>query len=812
MVTATATRLSCWDFVTDKSPSAKPSPVPRVKHVPYTYTPASDDDDDDDHPTNNAWDLCLVPANDTYKEAIREAVHAMVEGAGEGLFSDGEEEEEKKEERGGGGPDDPATGFPLGLTLEILLEFMEQARHPGLSSSSSTSGGASTGGKSSSRSTKKQSPSSSSSSSSIASELRYAGGKILCLLGNPPMEVVPSTEKYSVDRTSSQPPFHQGGVAGACFPHDTEDRWGVDPSKGRIKKGDKKSNKTQKKKGHDVDPTDLTPSNLKKYVTPLDPEDQLAVIGKRCARAALGVDLIVIVPENDDNRSHIMPTAPVPWYGMPLLRVLSDTSGAPGPLMFGSAYANDSDTETPSLLSLQENVLSRTPWQAGMVFGARLRLRISPGFELEDTPVERKRRLKLQLATFLSSGGLMGPAAVDDADSGLWIMGSCDPYTSFTVDLQAAKDVKDRFHVDGFGEVALRPVIQTCMLYTCIETDGAEKDPNYYTVCKMRVSSLSMTLAEEVEPIYDALDPEALAAILYHKIALDAYLEGFFSAQETAESWLKSLMVCVYQSAQVEQAKIEEQRVKRHQIHPASGVQTNFVAGERLLDQEGDLEVEEVLLGAGHSKMAVVPLLVYALMQCDALRPCGGNFQPSMDARVCAMAQIASMTPSTLAKVIAPSLILWSMKDDAPVMESLPLSRDGVVNALDGINDENDGVLLLDSPKQTMLCLSDHLFGETRSKKKNRKDTSKIAINIGPKLETTILACLKGSRTPPAHWKDLAAFLEGEEFKEVPPTAFQATLLEDKPTASGIRDFAEWKIEMASSIQEELKKSGDIVD
>ena len=356
---------------------------------------------------------------------------------------------------------------------------------------------------------------------------------------------------------------------------------------------------------------------------PLDPEDQFAVIGKRCAKAALGVDLFVLVPEQDDGRSSIMPSTPIPWYGLPLLRVLSDSSGAPGPLMFGTAYANDPDKETPTMLSLQENVLSRTPWQAGMVFGAQLRFRISPGFELEDTPVEKKRRLKLQLAPFLSSGGLMGPATADessaDADAGLWIMGSCDPYTSLTIDLQAAKNVEDRFNVDGLGEVALRPVIQTCMMYTCIETDGSETDPNFYTVCKMRISCVPMTLSEDVEPIYDALDPEALAAVLYHKIALDAYLEGFLSAQETAESWLKSLMICVYQSAQVEQAKLEEDKGKRYQIQMASGTGTTFVASERLLDQRGSLEDEEVLLGGGHPKISVVPLLVYALMQCDAI-------------------------------------------------------------------------------------------------------------------------------------------------------------------------------------------------
>ena len=250
MVTATSTRLACWDFVTAGSPSAKQSSVPTVKHIPYTYTPSTDsnvDKDDDDDDTNNAWDLSIVPANETYKESIQAAVHAMVEGANQGLFLDEQPSgggEEKKEESES---DDTTTGFPLGLTLEILLEFMEQAKHPGLSAADveSTDGGKNT-------KTKKKTTLSPRYAAPLSNstELRYAGGKILCLLGNPPMEIVPATGKDSIDPTSSQPPFHQGGVAGACFPNDTEDRWSIDSSKTKNKKDDKK----KKKKGDDCRP------------------------------------------------------------------------------------------------------------------------------------------------------------------------------------------------------------------------------------------------------------------------------------------------------------------------------------------------------------------------------------------------------------------------------------------------------------------------------------------------------------------------------------------------------------------------------
>merc|ERR1712087_65883 len=48
-----------------------------------------------------------------------------------------------------------------------------------------------------------------------AGELQYAGGKILCLLGNPPLETAPpSVESLSYE---NQPNFYDGGIAGCCF-------------------------------------------------------------------------------------------------------------------------------------------------------------------------------------------------------------------------------------------------------------------------------------------------------------------------------------------------------------------------------------------------------------------------------------------------------------------------------------------------------------------------------------------------------------------------------------------------------------------
>jgi hypothetical protein len=749
MVTATTSRLACWDFMDASSSDEGCSILAQVKHYPYSLL--------ESEASFAACDLSLVPADDCYKPGILEAIQTMVQAGISGTFYVDNQMKADETKEGDVEQSNIMSGFPLGTTIEVLLQFMEQAMHPGREDNSTNN----------------------ETLEGSASAMRYAGGKILCLIGSPPMEITPLSDDCMA--TVSQPLFHQGGAAGACFVDDDRLKW--------------KSTQPQQDVDNDVDPTDMTATNLKDYAKPLEPEEVFEKIGKKCARAALGVDLMVLVPESNE-----LSRSTIPWYGLPLLRVLSDTSGAPGPLMHATARDND---------RFMDNVLSRTPWQNEMAFGCQMRLRISPGFEVEDSTVEKESKMPLQLAPFLSSGGLMGPAHVvesTDNDSGLWVMGTSDAFTSYTVDLQAAANVKDRFHVDGFGEVALRPVIQTCFEYTCIETDGGEDDPTFYTVRKMRISNLPLTLVDEAEPIYDALDLEALAAVLFHKISLDAYLSGLHLAQKTAESWLRSLLTCVYQSAQMEQAKIEEEVDKRHGLQSASTSATAFVAKERLLDQDGDLEVQDVLMGYGHPKIAAIPLLCYALMQCDALRPSSGEFLPSMDSRLCAIAQMASMPPSVLAKSIAPSIILWSMKDDEAIVESLPLSKRGIVDALGGITNSSDEVLLIDSPRAVFLLPP----AQMDTNKEKGKKGKKFNLDVGPNLESYIVSSLKAFRTVPSNWKDLESILGGNQPTEMLSHTIESFFLEDKPVATGFQNFSEWKMELALLVQEDLEGTGDI--
>jgi len=793
LLTATGSRLASWDLT---------SAVPHVQQYPYSYDPSDADAvegggagqttaaDDASHTRVDPWDFSLVPADGSHKANLEAAIRAMVDGAMLGLFRDGSSDD-------GEDNDEAETNkyMPLALTLEILLEFMEQASHPGQEMFQEEDDGG-----------------------DGITQLQYAGGKILCLMGNPTLETgrPPTDDSLSYIGQSS---YGLGGVAGACRSEDD-----IVEKNGRVAKN-----------GTNTDPTDLTPSNLKEYALPLDPEDLFLKIGGRCAQAALGVDLIVLVPEEDDGASS---SQTIPWYGLPLLRPLSDASGAPGPLMFGTGNigdieGSDGEDEEASVDTkyvekfdrLFENVLVRAPW-SGVIFGAQMKLRLSPGLNVESTPLQTKKNPSLQLSKFLTSRGIGGPAVAfseidegdgpvggksksseDEEEDHLWVMGSCDPHTSVVIDMEidSNDDLPDAAEIEGVGLVDVKPVVQICTLFTCVETDG-EENPSYWTVCKIRVSSVSFDFADDHEAIYNSVDPEALSLILFNKMALEAYMSGFRDMQEAAESYLVSTMVAVYNSAKAQKAKLED--------NPDDKSNPKFVACDRLLDENGgELEDTEILLCEGHHKMRYFALMIYAIMQCDALRPCGKGFKPSMDARLCAITQLSSMTPSALVGTFAPSLSLWSLDDDIVVKDSLPLSKVGILEELNEMDKETtkNSVLLLESTQGVLLFTPKSLAEmDSKKSKQNSSKTKKEKYTIGPELNETIANALVGYRTLPKEFKELEKLFDNNGYGDlneltVPPADLHPLLLEDKPTFGGDENFEDWNVKMAENIWKEIE-------
>jgi hypothetical protein len=270
-------------------------------------------------------------------------------------------------------------------------------------------------------------------------------------------------------------------------------------------------------------------------------------------------------------------------------------------------------------------------------------------------------------------------------------------------------------------------------------------------------------------------------------------------------------MAYIYESAKAEQAKLEE--------NPDYASNFDFVAGDRLLDKEGgSLEETDILLGEGHFKTRNLPFLTYAIMQSDALRPSERDFKPSMDARLCAITQMASMTPKAMAKTIAPSLSLWSINNnDKAIVDSLPLGKESILEVLNDLGKEKteDATFLLNSTKNVLLFTANDLEEIGLAKKPTTTEVQPFTLGVN--FETTIAEALTGYRTPPPQLKAFVRLFDNDgqgdlnDFN-VPPSVLRSMLVEDMPTSGGDKNFNEWKSRMAESIKkevEEVEEKGD---
>ena len=555
-----------------------------------------------------------------------------------------------------------------------------------------------------------------------------------------------------------------------------------------------------------------TPTGLEEHYRPSEPNVELyyADLGRQCAEAALGVDLLCLVTtEKNDQEDQGSDIPTNPDFGLALCQGLSDKSGAPGPLLFDMS----SSLRKASVARLQQELLARSPWQPGRVFGAELRIRLSPGFEVDHQSVEYENKYKTepQLAPLYCEAGLVGPATPVEDSTHLWRMGTSDQFTSLTVDFALQRRrIKDRFIVDGYGEVSLRPVIQTCLAYTTIVQDD---EGNYHTVRRMRIASQPVPLTDRVEDLYDSLDPEALAVVLFHKLAIASFQEGLLEAPIIAQSWLQSLLACAYHSAE-EQALLETEEAEKGIGDEQKSTSRYFVASERLLDRDGALPAEDVLLAQGHKKLAPIPLMVFLLLQSDPLRP---DPTVSLDLRVAALWQMASMLPTNLARAIAPRLQLWASGNgdnaEEPILDIIDLSSTAVQDAvMEYIQQQkvSHGILLfLDSPDQILVMdarriVSDQVAPVVEQPKRSsswfgggssshKRDAEQYTIGVA--LEQAIQEAAESYRTRPI----IQYALKDDSLL----SRLADVLVEDAPMGEA-ENFAAWRQLIASAVNEDL--------
>lgn len=656
--------------------------------------------------------------------------------------------------------------MPLVPILERILDQLERGgKHPGQQPQERTTTTSSMNGTTKSHGHHRDDPSK-----------PYAGGRILMLLNGPPQEL--GGDNGSMAPTNLPRQTGMGGQGGAAFesgcrfssnmPDDAnptvsaENHHDDDPEMGSIKLPHKP--KSQQRGNSD----DLTSKNLElnfPHVTKSLMQD-FQRLGQKFAEAAFGVDILVLKQ-----------TQPQQHIGLALLKPLCEATGAPGPLIF--------DSTKPNI----EHILHNEIWSRRPVnFGGLLRVRLSPGFKVDTSPVEGATKSHLELAYMHVRKGLMGPATATKEES-LWQVGCCDAHQTMTLDLQVTNKIKRFAFVDGLGEVALKPCLQVCFAYTTV-VPSEENPDEFVTVRRMRICTLHLPMVNDVESLFAALDPEALAVVLFHKFALSALTEGITETQEICRSWLKFILVCTYRSA--------EEASKRQKSKAAQGLDTDemFYPSERLLTAESSLARDDILLGQGHDILRLLPLLVWCMLQCDAMRPSSDTYKPTLDSRSAALMQMSSMSPLVLARCIAPRLELWESGNETeePILTTMGLSFDDVKSQLLEYQQADPNLILfLDSPFGIVVCDSRHV---------QAVDGLSNPVVVGEALQRAVQHAVDSYRSPPpVTWALDTKVPVGHVWNDF--------MVEDALTATLRQNFVEWKRDLAASIFDEVANNAD---
>lgn len=466
-------------------------------------------------------------------------------------------------------------------------------------------------------------------------------------------------------------------------------------------------------------------------------------LGGRAAGLAMGIELFGIQSEEN--------TLETKSFGFPLMKLLSERSGGCGPLIFclnqeGDSNENKFDKEetkeegdSGTLMALFNEVEARCPWNRPCAFGAMLRIRTSSSFAIDISPPtdhaqqqQQSRKSSsekeggetsvsstLALNRYHKTGGMVGSCIANPLESDLWHFGTCDLDTTLAFDLEivASNGVLGDKVIGNDGEIIkMPPCIQTCFMYTAVipaakEKEGGETNHDheeeiesisFKTVRRLRVLTTNLNVAENTEQLTMSMDAEALAVVLFHKMISSSLSVGLRETRILGQNWLLAALLSTYRSAE---RYYKEQRSRRYDVLTDN---TPFYTNERLLSEQypdtknSDLSTRDILLGEGHELIAALPLMLFSLLNCDAIRPATNTgFTPSLDSRIAAIANMSIMSPSVLSRAIAPRLELWSEDGNVQHMDSIRMNRTALENLLQ--EEDEKSILFLDSPWLIML-------------------------------------------------------------------------------------------------------------
>ena len=438
---------------------------------------------------------------------------------------------------------------------------------------------------------------------------------------------------------------------------------------------------------------------------------------------------------------------------------------------------------------------------------------------------------------------MSGPVSPSLDDDNLLIMGTCDDMTTLAFDLDIVSNsgmVQSSVYVEHRGDVDQVPCIQSCFAYTAVVpvqaaergqgSEGTEEEEEWMTVRRLRVLTTNIKTAKDTESLTSTVDAEALAVVLFHKLHSVALADSPIEAQRVARNWLLSTLLCTYRSAELYETKQQARRERSLETNDS------FYPSERLLGRPGTHFLDsEILLAQGHDRLCSLPLLVFSLLQCDALRPGGrgSTFRPSADARCAAAANMANMTPGALARCIAPRMELWLSGDGAnePLVESLGMSMKALRSAIDEHNrhhtisrmsgNGNALILLLDSPRQILLhdCMQLPFGGlAIRSTPVSRfpvevsEGSSRGFTQTGKALRSAVEETIRSYRVAPPTRNDL--ILNNYEEKEkirnlmmerndqdvLALSHINDAMVEDSRVGIGKKTYAEWCTDISDLI------------
>ena len=254
--------------------------------------------------------------------------------------------------------------------------------------------------------------------------------------------------------------------------------------------------------------------------------------------------------------------------------------------------------------------------------------------------------------------------------------------------------------------------------------------------------------------------------------------EGIHETRNLGKDWLISVLSSSYLSASHAMKFLTDQPIESQE---SSGSLNDSTLKDRVIGVGSNLPNREILLAKGHEQLSPLPLLIFALLQCDTFRQQNVNYKPTIDARAAASISMANMTPAVLARCIAPRIDCWLGNSVAgPTHQIIDLNRRSI-DDIQSTSSSDNIAFIIDSSNQIVVW---YCGNDTSNNHLNKSDIMEEVGRIS-----------KSYRTSPPLF-----IINGklDDFWMV-----QEALIEDSKLYDG-KTFYEWCTDVADEVSIEL--------